>query len=251
MKEIDDAFSKSSKILLGHGLGNISDYGEWLVKDQIDFEMVDSSTSKKKLVLPTHSIFAFIPKNRMADLDSFEELSSRKIKLDSTDTLSSISKKMGGISNFVIEFSEGTNINVKDSTIYCSLSNAYKVADCFYCKYIAYNFFTDDNEYTFGTSQTFDSKFCIRAFRSRRITLGFEVDSCRDCSNVMFCHNCENLENAIFCSNVKGLRYAVGNVEVGKEKFLQIKSELQKKIASELEKDKKLALSIFSLGCRK
>jgi len=61
------------------------------------------------------------------------------------------------------------------------------------------------------------------------------VDSARSCSGCYYCHNVENVHDSIFCSNVKNLRYAVGNVEVGKGEFLRIKETVISRVLSGIE----------------
>jgi hypothetical protein len=76
----------------------------------------------------------------------------------------------------------------------------------------------------------------------------FEVEGCNSCADAYFCHNCEGLSECMFCFNVKSKRYAIGNVEVGKEKYVQIKKTLLEQISGRLQKDKKLEWSIFNVG---
>lgn len=55
----------------------------------------------------------------------------------------------------------------------------------------------------------------------------------------------------MFCFNAKSLRYAIGNVEVGKEEYLKVKARILASIFERLEKEKRLAHSIFNIGCPK
>jgi hypothetical protein len=75
------------------------------------------------------------------------------------------------------------------------------------------------------------------------------VDSSRDCADCYFCHNCENVQSGIFCFNAKNLRYAVGNLEVGREEFLRVKAMLLRRILPELEEGKQPGLDIFNIAC--
>jgi hypothetical protein len=51
----------------------------------------------------------------------------------------------------------------------------------------------------------------------------------------------------MFCFNVKNLKYAVGNVEVGREQFLRLKKLLTDEIASSLEKKHDYGRSVYGL----
>jgi hypothetical protein len=52
----------------------------------------------------------------------------------------------------------------------------------------------------------------------------------------------------MFCSNAKNLRYAVFNVEVGREKFMELKSRLMSKICNELEANGRLEPDIYNIA---
>jgi hypothetical protein len=52
----------------------------------------------------------------------------------------------------------------------------------------------------------------------------------------------------MFCFNVKSKRYAIGNVEVGKAKYLQIKALLLSEITKRLEKSHDCGIDIYNVG---
>jgi len=54
----------------------------------------------------------------------------------------------------------------------------------------------------------------------------------------------------MFCFNVKNKRYAIGNVEVGRERFMETKRMLLAKIAGELTVKKEIAGDIYNIGCK-
>ena len=90
--------------------------------------------------------------------------------------------------------------------------------------------------------------YSINCYHSVKLTRCFEMDNCRDCADSMFCHNCEALSNCMFCFNIKSKRYAIGNVEVGREPFMRIKKMVLDELVSKLERDKKFDVSIYNLG---
>ena len=63
-----------------------------------------------------------------------------------------------------------------------------------------------------------------------------------------YCHNVENCHGAILCSNVKNLRYAVCNIEVGREEFARVKALLLARIVSELKEKGECAMDVYSVG---
>ena len=250
-KEIEKAFEDTTKIIFGKALTGLDKYEEWLTTRVTKGRRHSSATSRKKVYVPTYGLFRFIPDDRVADLGSFTQLSALNIPIEETDTLASISKKMPAIATFITEFEDGTNLNVESSSIYKNLVNAYKIVDCFYSKHVAYSFFSDRCDYVFGISKCYDCNFSINVHDSRDVVRSFEVDFSKNCADVMFCHNCEALSNCIFCFNAKSLRYAIGNVEVGREEYMRIKKILIDEIVRKLEKDKELDFDIYNLSAKR
>jgi hypothetical protein len=76
---------------------------------------------------------------------------------------------------------------------------------------------------------------------------GARFASCSDC---YFCHNCENCHDCLFCFSAKNLKYAVGNRELPKERYLELKKALLSRISARLEAKKDFGLSIYNVGCK-
>lgn len=250
-KIIDDAFAKTTRLILGEELHPIDRYEDWLLKRIPKGELCKSCMSERRVLVPGYSVFRYVPKDRIAGLESFQKLSQRQIEIDDDENLDGISRKLRDMVIYITELSEGENSNVIESSIYLGLHNAFRITDCFHSKYIAYNFFTDYTEYTFGVQKTFNSKFCIHTYNSRDVTMGFEADVCKNCSGIMFCHNCENVRESLFCFNAKNLRYAIGNNEVGREKYLEVKKMLNGYILENLKEKGHLDLDIYDIGCKR
>jgi hypothetical protein len=54
----------------------------------------------------------------------------------------------------------------------------------------------------------------------------------------------------MFCFNVKAKKYAIANVEVGKEKYMAIRKKVLDELTNRLEKEKRLDLNIFNLNAQ-
>lgn len=250
-KEIEAAFNVTSKLIFGEPLTELDDYEDWFGRRVPKGDMCKSTISGKEIYVPKYAAFRFIPHDRVADAKSFMEVSGRKIIIDEKDGLVEISKKIGRNSIFITEFEEGTNQNVKDSTIYLNVSNAYKMVDCFHSKNIAYSFFSDDCDHAFGVTKSFKCGFCINVHDSRDCVRSFEVDFSKNCADVMFCHNVDNIHSSMFCFNTKNLRYAICNQVVGKEAYEKARKMLCGYMLEKLKKGKKLDLDIYNIGGHK
>jgi hypothetical protein len=61
----------------------------------------------------------------------------------------------------------------------------------------------------------------------------------------------QHTSNAMFCFNTKNKRHAVGNAELGLDKYKTVRDALLEQIAAEIEKTKGLELDIFNVGCHR
>jgi hypothetical protein len=251
MKEIDKAFADTTKLLFGKELGPLEDYEDWLTHRIPEGRNLKSATSKKMLYVPGYAIFRYIPKGAAADLKAMATLSKKQMALGGDENLRNIAGKLKEIAVYVTEFVEGENLDVTDSTIYMNLCHAYKTVDCFHTKYAAYSFWSDYGDHTFAVSKSFNCKFSVKCYDSGNIIRSLEVDFSKNCSDVMFCHNCDNVRDSLFCFNTKNLKYAVGNVEIGKEAFMEVKKKFVSYALAKLEKEKRLDFDIYDIGCRK
>jgi len=136
-------------------------------------------------------------------------------------------------------------------------ANAWAASNCllssknYFSKYVAYSFWTRNCEHMFGCEAMRNSSFCIKCYNSYKLSRCFEADTSQNCTGGYFLHNCENVHDSMFCFNVKNLRYAIGNAEVGREKFMEAKAALQRYIVERLEKGKELELDIYNVGAAK
>lgn len=246
---IDKAFAETTKVLFGKSLPSIEKYGAWLGKRMPKIVKQKSCISGNEVLLPDYSVFACAPKNRLAGLESLQELGTRQTKIDGNENVAGIVQKLEDVSIYVTDLQLGENLDVCESVIFNNLQDAYRITDAFNAKHIAYNFFTDLNDHTFGVGKTISSNFCIHCYNSKNLNRAFEADACRNCSDIMFCHNCENVRESLFCYNAKNLRYAVCNVQVGKEEYEKLRKMLVDFVLAELEKKGKLEFDIFEVGC--
>ncbi len=150
---------------------------------------------------------------------------------------------------YVSSEEEGQNKN----TVECS--SVLDAADCYRCSRVyegkdcGHSFWPRNCEFMFGCDSTRNSSFCINCCNSFKISRCFETDTSQNCTGCYFVHNCENVHDSMFCFNVKNLRYAIGNAEVGREKFLEAKGRLLKEITDSLEKKRDFKWNIYNIGC--
>ena len=237
-RAIEEAFSSTAKLLIGKNLSPIDTYADWLVRDLPNWRVL--KRAGREAAVPNYGFFKFIPDNRIAAFERFDEIGSRRLEVRPPPDLHALAAGLGRSLECVADVIEGTNMDVDSCTLYKNLVSAYKCLGSFHSKHVGFIVWSDYNEYCFGLYRTFHSKSSMKCYHSDKLSRCLEMDGCNNCSDAMFCHNCENLQNCMFCFNINGRQYCIGNAEVGKEKYMQIKKLVLDEIAQKLEKDKKL-----------
>ncbi|MDD5337633.1 MAG: hypothetical protein PHS02_04070, partial [Candidatus ainarchaeum sp.] len=249
---IEAAFENATRIVLGKPLKNLKEYGEWLGEYDIGTRTVRSAVSDKTVYAPAFSFYLPLMKN-FVKVGEALELGKRGVakgEIERMD-LNNASEMLRGIAYFSPEIVFGKNMNIIESGDYQDDNNIYRCSFGFNTKNAAYSFFPKFCEDVYGCNLLLYCKYCLRCRTSTNLSRCFEVTDSNACSDCYFCHNCENVQESMFCFNAKGLKYAIGNMEVGKEEYTRIKRIVLDEIGERLEKDRDLKLSIYDIGAKR
>ena len=256
LQPIKDAFSKTSTLLLGRGLG-LLDCEKFLQRHVPPNPEIKSCLSKSKLLVGGYranllSLYDLEP--RMATEDEIREIGKHGIGRGKVGALKmdadSLCELLHPIVYFNLEKDTGKISNVGKCAVVINSSDGYATCALIQSKKCAYCFWPLDSESMFGCYMAHSSSFCMNAYNSKKLTRCFEVDSCESCSDAYFLHNCENVRDSMFCFNAKNLAHAIGNAALPVEEYKRVKSSLVAQIAGELEKKKDLKWDIFTIGAR-
>ncbi len=250
--KVEEAFAATTKLLFGKPLAPLSRYSEWIKQRVPPAKAVPSAFGSGTAYVPEYGFFRKVPLKNMVPYEEQAEAAKKNIgNIGGNETVASIAGKLPSFAYFVPGFMEGTNINVQDCSgcIDCrDLKNCY---DPFTSKRSAYVHSIMDSDSIFGMFRTIGSSFSLHCYNAYYVQRCFEMDHAKTCADSYFCHNVENLSDCMFCFNVKSKRYAIGNVELGKEKYMQLKSQLVGEMATMLEKDGNLTFDIYSILSRR
>jgi hypothetical protein len=253
-KVIEEAWARTCNVLLGKRLkGGIDDYGEWLKKDTRRSEVLESAASGRPVRRFDYCRYFELPSDRLLLREEARE-AGEKLKIGDgaveSLTVANAHERIGGVAFFCPEYRDGMNLNIIECATSGDSAHCYRSSPIVYSKYAGYCFWPRSSEHSFGCGALLSSEFNIRCFNSVKLSRCFEVDFSRDCSGCYYCHNVENCRDCLFCFNVKNLKYAVGNVEVGRERFMAIKARVLEDAAHELEGKKGLRWGIYNIGAK-
>ncbi len=252
MAPVEEGFAKTCELLFGAVLpGGMDAYATWLKRNVRKSEENRSAASGKTVRRWDYCNYFMLPKDRM--LTQEEALAygeKERISESQADglTFANAGKTIARLAFFSTEYEEGTNANCIECPTPTQAANCYRTSPVVYSKYCAYAFWPRSCEHVYGSNAVFDSEFCIHAYHSVKLKRCFEMDSCRDCAGSYYCHNCENVQDSMFCFNTKNKKYAIGNAEVGREKFLEAKKMLQNRLLGQLKGKQAVELGIYNIG---
>ena len=251
IKPMESAFSKATGVVFGARQESMDKYGKWLMRHVNPVEECKSCASGARLLLAEHSHFMLFPSSRLLALREAEFLGENlKIGEDEAAAIS-LENAAGIISKiayFCPDWEMGNVGNLPDCLVAINSSSCYKCILPINSKLCSHYYWPRDSECLFGGNETRTSSFCINTYHSEKLTRCFEVDSSWNCSDCYFCHNCENVHDSMFCFNAKNLRYAIGNAEMPREKYMEVKKRVLAELNAQLEKKNAVAQSIYLLA---
>lgn len=249
---LDEAFAKTTKLLFGKALSPMERYGKWLGSRVPGGRRVKSCFGTGEAYLPDYGYFKKIPHSRVSSREDRAKAGKPLITGADGITLASLRKAASSGAYFVPTYEEGNNVNAEDSFGFISCQDIRHCFDPFTSKKCAYALSIMDADSSFGLHRAgMPATFSIHCYNSYGVQRCFEMDSAINCSDSMFCHNVENLQNCIFCFNTKAKRYAIGNLEVGKEKYLEFRNKLCEEIVRQLESTGSVSFDIYDVLARK
>jgi hypothetical protein len=249
--KIEETFAQTMQIVLKKKpTRGIDVYAVWLIRHTHGLEKCKSAVSGEDIFLAGYGNYSDLPKNRLLTLVEAKALGAQA-KLEESEIqdigFKNVQNKIGKIAFFNTDIQDGQYINDIECTISIDAVNCYRTVCAVYSKYCAYSFWPRSSQHIFGCDTVFDSSFCINCYHSVNLQRCFEMDGCSSSSDCLFCHNVENLQDCMFCFNTKNKRYAIGNVEIGRDNYLKIKEKVLEQINNQLEKSAKLDVDVFSL----
>jgi len=245
--DVNEAFKKASKFILGQEIGEMKEY-EGFLKEAALGRFANSSFSKERVFVTSErycdgarffdygkdqkklakEIAKPININRIKDIDSLFEAAGEKCFYAGGKVL-------------------GKSSNVVDSDNVIDSEHVLNSSVVMYCRYIAYSYMMRKNEYMFGCTSTGDSSWNIRCFDTNTIQRCFEsalVVACRDC---YFSYNLDSCYDCMFTFSEKAKHHMIGNIQLEKEEYKELKKKLLGEALEQLKRSKRLNFSITGI----
>ncbi|MCX6771483.1 MAG: hypothetical protein NTX79_05510 [Candidatus Micrarchaeota archaeon] len=244
--ELDKSWKTTCKVLFGREVGELNLFQEWLASQNPRLAHAPSSLTGKDI---TYFITDYCEGSKRASLDEvwklkkFPALSINEIK-DVDSLVEAIQDRAYYTGDVVLgnsKFIEASS-NCKDS-YYVLGSGA--ISDS---KYICNSARLKECEFAFGCDGVGESRFQARGYEGYRLMRCLEAWKSQTSSDCYYVNGVLDSSNCMFCFNVRNKRYAIGNLELPKEKYLSIKQGLVAEMAEQLEKKHSLPSLVEIVG---
>lgn len=243
---VDAAFKTLCRILFGRPVGGLLEFEPYLKEAMIPFMLVKSSVSGKDVFL-SNDLYRkdalFISPNEIdAAKSKTKPVSLNDIK-DIDSLFRAASESMVYCGNKA--FGKNANVGHVDNAIDCI--DVYYACSVRNVKKGAYISCARESEYIFGIPAFPKINYSMRCLEGINVNRMFETYYSNYCADMYYSFNCYNCSDVIFGFNLRGKRHVIGNVELPREKYAELKRKLAAEIADELSKNKR-AFSISDLA---
>ncbi|MFH8120472.1 MAG: hypothetical protein QXS37_06725, partial [Candidatus Aenigmatarchaeota archaeon] len=243
--ELNKAWKSTCKIIFGEEIGELKEYEEWL-KEYMP------TIGKRKSVISGKDVFLAYDKycknSNYISLDERKEVSIEPLTINEIKDIDSIVEAISNKWYYVGNKTLGRSTLVEGCDV---IFDSQVVADSFYIVNSSFVFASSairDSKYVFGTTGIErNSEFIVRCTGADNAKRCFEVRYGNTySSDCYFGNNLENCSDLMFCFGQRNKRYMIGNLQLTKDKYFQIKSKLIEEIREELKKEKKFP-SLYEL----
>lgn len=236
--EVNKAWKSTCKVLFGEEIGDLQEYEEWLAEAM-------QPVLKRKSYVSGNGVYCAAtqyPENaNFIGLDEIplekkpEALNINEIK-DIDSIVEALNERFSYCGNIVLANSKFVE---KSSDIQNSFY-IYNSNFVYEGKNIAFSSYSRGSEQLFAVISDVFSNNCIRVFETHKQSRCFEAWKCYDSSDCYYSSCVEGSQEVLFSFNLKNKRYTIGNIELPKDKYYELKGKLIAEMREELKKNKKL-----------
>ncbi len=241
-EKLDNSWKSTTRILLGEELDDLSNYEEWLAKYTPSKGKRKSSLSGKPVTLNVdfYSKDAnFISSDEIKDS---APLSINDIK-DIDSVVDAITERWQYAGNKVLgnsKFVENSDLVIDSQYVVNStnISNSSNVFSSFLVR--------SDSKHCFGSGFFGEAEFILRTFAGYNLKRVFESYYVIDSSDIYFSHHAVGCSELLFSFSQRSKRHCIGNLQLTKDKYSELKKKLLAEVVQGLKKYKSFP-SIFEM----
>ncbi len=245
---LNTVFEKSwrdtTRVLFGRELAGLEKYSAWLSEYLLPTTRRKSRVSGREVILAKDAYLKsakFISEDELtADRDYAISINDMK---DMDSLVRALSEKAEYSGNRYL----GNSAFVERSDVVLDSQYVYNSTNIEQSSHI-YNSYMmrRASKCVFGSGYTAAGEHLIRVVGGINLRRCFESHVVTDSSDLYFSFNCEGVHEALFSFGQKNKKYLIGNRELPKDKYRQLKSKLLAEVVEKLESEGKYP-SLYSL----
>ncbi|MDD5172390.1 MAG: hypothetical protein PHF60_05135 [Candidatus ainarchaeum sp.] len=235
---LDKSWRSTCRVVLGDEVGGLEKYSEWLAEPMAPLLHKRSYLSGKDVccAVSDYAEDARFISIEEADFgQKFQPLGINEIK-DIDSIAEALQERFVYCGNVVL----GNSRNVERSSDIQNSFHVYNSNFIYDCEHVAYSSYCRGSKYLFATISDYSCSHMIRAFETHKQSRCFEAWNCYNSSDCYFSSFAEGCQDAMFSFNVRNKRNVIGNIELPKERYLELKAKLLGEIREELERNGRL-----------
>ncbi|MEM2138441.1 MAG: hypothetical protein QW568_05105 [Candidatus Anstonellaceae archaeon] len=243
MERLNADFKRTCKIIFGQEIGELSEFAPYLKEMMFPHKLVKSSVSGKPVIVSSHH---YADSATYVSQDEVEKRRVSPLDINDIKDIDSLFEAASERAVFCGNKLFGKNVNVSEGDNIADCIDVLHSHDIYNSKYVAYCSIGRVSDSIYGVSIFWK---CNHAIRCSECTFS-GAQRCFECyystgiSDSYFTFNCTGCQNCMFCFNLRGKNYMVGNLQLPKERYLELKQKLISEMAEKLKADKRL----FSMG---
>jgi len=243
--EVSRKWKAAAKVVLGCEVGELSEYVGWLSSIHTLRQVRKSSVSGKD-VLFSHSEISDGAAIVALDEVDFQGKCA-PLSINSLKDIDSIIDAMPGRISYAGNVVLGNSRFVDKSTGVLDSNYVYGCDRIGHSKYAAFSTLMSYCENAFGVTGSGNSSFLIRGGGNMFLSRCLEASKCDNCSDLYYCHGLSNCADCMFSFNMKSRRNCIGNLELPRAKYSEMKEKLLSEMRQMLQKGRRLP-HLFSLA---
>ena len=236
-RQLQKGWDGTCKVLFGRELeGALSDYEAYLARFVTPTAKRKSHISGKEVTLASDSY----PKNARF-VSAEEAMQNRKYELSIND-IKDIDTLLGALSE-KCEYSGNRHLGntafVDSSDIIADSQYIYGSSKIERCSNVAKsNMIRDGSKYAFGCQWFAKSEFMVQVHGAHTVKRAFESYYVTNGSDTYFCYSCVGCHDLLFSLGQRNASYRIGNRQMQKGEYAELKKKLLSEVADELERKK-------------
>lgn len=234
--DINDAWLKTCKVLLGRELGPLEGYAGYLMRHVYPQSHVPSALSGRTVSVSDQE---FCKGARFMSHDEMSEyprlVSSMPLHINEIKDIDSAVSALGERFYYCGDMVLGNSSNVRMSDRCTNASCIYRSREVYDGKFVAYTSLTRFSDYVFGGNAVGESSFSIKGYETFRHTRCMETIRTYNSGDCYFTASLDGCTNCMFSFNLRNRSYCVGNLQLPKDRYAELKSKLVGEIADTLE----------------